>query len=464
MLNPLETILAHGIRYHGNALTLRVFSLVVPFGILGASVGFFALFGFIADIEIFYRPIAGGPATHPITAICLILTGSALILARPFRTTPTALVCLALTSFLGLFRLTDIAANMHLTDSIIPFKSIIMEAERKGMPIRTGWNTSIFFILISLSLFARYFNRPLVSQILAMGAAAGPLIAVVGYGYGYASFYGQMSVSTLMGAFPLVLGAFFSTSRHGLARVLTNPWRSGRLVRIQLAVLTISPFLAGLVMETGLHIRFYQGVPALVIFLTLVNSLTLGLGAISYDQSERRSRQVDRAIRHAAIEDSLTKMGNRRRLETEGEHIYKRALSAKRDVSILMIDIDHFKKINDRFGHERGDEVLRLIARQIGTFFRIGDVLVRYGGEEFVAVLPGCDIPRAYGLAEKLRASIVEDHLAYGLGINEPVTVSIGVSAGRENVPLMDAIDEADQALYAAKNGGRNQVRIFGYP
>ncbi|MDE1173837.1 MAG: GGDEF domain-containing protein [Parvibaculaceae bacterium] len=442
-------------------LTLRMLSLVVPFGAMSAAIGIFTLLGFVTGIEMLYRPISGGPATHPMTATGLILTGGALIFIQPFRTPPQSLACFALALFLGLLGLLDIRFHTGLINFLSPFKSVIAQADREGTPIRMGWNTALFFVLLSLSLFARYLNRPLTSQIIAMSAAASPLIAIVGYGYGYASFYGQMSLLTVAGASLLALGAFFSTSRQGLARVLTNPWRSGRLARIQLAILTISPFLAGLGMELVLHIRVYQGMPALVIFLTLVNSLTIGLGAIAYDQSERRARLADRLIRRAAIEDSLTKMGNRRKLETEGRHIYERALAANRAVSILMIDIDHFKKINDRFGHERGDEVLRLIASQIGKFFRIGDVLVRFGGEEFVAVLPGCDVPRAHGLAEKLRNSIAEHNLAWGIGINEPVTVSIGIAAGRRDVPLMDALDEADQALYAAKNNGRNRVEIF---
>ena len=133
-------------------------------------------------------------------------------------------------------------------------------------------------------------------------------------------------------------------------------------------------------------------------------------------------------------------------------------------MSIFIADLDHFKKINDKFGHSAGDEVLRLAARTLRRAVREGDFVARYGGEEFVVVAPNCDLEGAISLAERFRGDIADLKVCFR---NQPiqVTCSVGVApvvdASRSNDSQTDALevlDQADRALFQCKDAGRNAV------
>lgn len=163
--------------------------------------------------------------------------------------------------------------------------------------------------------------------------------------------------------------------------------------------------------------------------------------------------------RHATT-DALTGLGNRRALEQWMEQQLPRAERGL-PLCVLLMDLDHFKWVNDSFGHAIGDEVLRRVARLIEQSCRDGDLAVRYGGEEFVLALTGVDAEAAAAVAERLRVATAEqawNHVADGL----QVSVSIGVAAMVEtaNVPELFAL--ADRRLYAAKFGGRDRVVSLG--
>lgn len=166
-----------------------------------------------------------------------------------------------------------------------------------------------------------------------------------------------------------------------------------------------------------------------------------------------------RALLHeAAIRDGLTHAYNRRffmaRLEVEGE----RAVRQAQPLSVLMIDVDHFKAINDAHGHAAGDRVLAALANSLISTMRPYDLVARYGGEEFVALLPGVDLAQALQIAERVRVAI-ESMRVEARG-PEPLTVtaSIGVSSLRSSdASATVTLDRADQAMYRAKHGGRNR-------
>jgi two-component system cell cycle response regulator len=165
---------------------------------------------------------------------------------------------------------------------------------------------------------------------------------------------------------------------------------------------------------------------------------------------------------NAAVTDSLTGMYNRRYLESHFQRVCERLGDAHKPISALMIDIDHFKLINDTHGHDIGDEVLQGMAKRIQGDLRGFDTAVRYGGEEFVILLPDSSLSAAAATAERLCRAISATPLPTsshvdGIGI----TVSIGVAtaiAGQEG--LDDLIRRSDQALYEAKNAGRDQVMM----
>jgi two-component system cell cycle response regulator len=173
------------------------------------------------------------------------------------------------------------------------------------------------------------------------------------------------------------------------------------------------------------------------------------------------SRLVQR-LKHMAVHDGLTELFNHRHvhdlLVKECERFGRYAAG---HVSVLMIDIDHFKQVNDRYGHPAGDAVLREVARLLREGVRNVDTIGRYGGEEFLAILPHTEIRDAKLLADRLRRA-VEDHVFKVPGAELRVTVSIGVSTYPSTTATApeDMIREADKALYEAKEAGRNRVVV----
>jgi diguanylate cyclase (GGDEF)-like protein len=162
-----------------------------------------------------------------------------------------------------------------------------------------------------------------------------------------------------------------------------------------------------------------------------------------------------------ASKDSLTDLYNRRFFENIAKNTISVAKRQKTNFSSLMIDIDKFKNINDTYGHSTGDEVLKSLAGILKKFTRESDVVARFGGEEFVILLPNTDIAGAKIIADKIRLRVEGNQLQInGASIN--YTISIGVSQFNETIDtLVDTIlDRADKALYEAKNAGRNKVVV----
>ncbi len=161
-------------------------------------------------------------------------------------------------------------------------------------------------------------------------------------------------------------------------------------------------------------------------------------------------------VRRLAITDDLTRLYNRRHTYELARIEFKRALRYKRPISAIMIDIDHFKHVNDQFGHPGGDEVLRFIAEKMRLYLRDADILGRYGGEEFLIVLPETDSAGAMVVAERIRKAIAEASIPTEKG-EATITLSLGVAAYNETThDLETLIARADQALYVSKYKGRN--------
>jgi len=173
----------------------------------------------------------------------------------------------------------------------------------------------------------------------------------------------------------------------------------------------------------------------------------------------RRSNEL---LKELSITDHLTKLYNRRYLMEALDREYQRTFRKKAPLSLIMLDIDYFKKINDTYGHQGGDEVLVLLAELIKGELRSFDIAARYGGEEFAIVLPETPLADALAVAERLRRHVQE--FTYSGALRElTLTVSLGVASfPGERVHCIDSlIHQADHALYRAKGGGRNRVEIM---
>lgn len=168
------------------------------------------------------------------------------------------------------------------------------------------------------------------------------------------------------------------------------------------------------------------------------------------------------SIKTIAIYDSLTNLYNRRYFEERLTGETQRAFYGGTPISLIMIDIDHFKKINDTFGHTEGDKVLQEIASLLKNSVRKKDTVARYGGEEFVLILPEAGLEEATMIAERIRRLVEQTPLTIGK-VQMNITVSLGIS----NFPTHRAkskeelVKMADEALYEAKRAGRNRVCIF---
>ena len=195
--------------------------------------------------------------------------------------------------------------------------------------------------------------------------------------------------------------------------------------------------------------------------------LCLGILWLSYLLGKQlRLRQLaERELAELASTDGLTGLANRRRLDQVLGQEWARGMRSLKPLSLLMIDVDHFKAFNDRHGHHGGDVALRNVAQTLAaTIRRPGDLAARYGGEEFLVVLPETDLQGARTLAEKIRTSI--EALPPYAGDRHPITVSIGIASRQPKLGDKQAqlFTDADKALYRAKHNGRNRTEFTRGP
>ena len=174
---------------------------------------------------------------------------------------------------------------------------------------------------------------------------------------------------------------------------------------------------------------------------------------------ERYHRELEEAndqLRKLAVTDELTGLRNRRSFEERMVMEFSMARRRKRELSVLLIDVDNFKTINDRWGHAAGDEVLRRLGMILRTTVRLPDLPARYGGEEFVVLLPESGEESAMGLARRVMQRVAAEDWD-----NEPLTISVGMAAMNESLESgFQLVELADEALYAAKRAGKNRVMV----
>lgn len=187
----------------------------------------------------------------------------------------------------------------------------------------------------------------------------------------------------------------------------------------------------------------------------LVGGVTLRLDHLSLKELAHLTKVVQRLS--LANKDALTGLATRHYLDDELPALVRRHAVSDVPITCVFLDIDHFKSINDTYGHGVGDEVLRTVARLMVMHVRDADTVVRYGGEEFLAILPNCGQDGATSTAERVRKE-VERHAwgTYGEGLR--VTLSSGIAEYRSEEGLSEWLNRADQALYEAKHLGRNRT------
>ena len=205
--------------------------------------------------------------------------------------------------------------------------------------------------------------------------------------------------------------------------------------------------------------------PSLIAFIVFVGTL----GTVTSVMNRRQVEQIEKdrsllqqseaRMQELAVRDSLTGLFNRRYMEETLDREISRALREQRSLGVIMTDVDSFKQINDVFGHALGDAVLACVGGLLGGHIRKSDVGCRFGGDEFILILPECSLEDTVLRAQALRRTVEESAFAFdGTEIGR-VTLSMGVSAIPEHgATAADLLRAADKALYDAKRNGRNRV------
>lgn len=226
-----------------------------------------------------------------------------------------------------------------------------------------------------------------------------------------------------------------------------------------------SPKSSGDLLLVPVQARAQQGSGALLLYHKKPNRFSPDEIALLQRIATQLGKVLDKIAQHQqtralSITDALTGLHNRRHFNERYAAEFMRAARYGRPLSVLLIDIDHFKKFNDEHGHLVGDKVLKLTAKVLEENIRTADLLARYGGEEFVLVLPEIDKEHARQVAEKLRRAI--EHTHFPKEESQPfghLTASFGLAAFPEDARAEDALLKlADEALYRAKANGRNRV------
>lgn len=275
----------------------------------------------------------------------------------------------------------------------------------------------------------------------------------------YRAEFRNLMVDSLLGGFwlPLIQFSLVPSALIVVMLGLDNIATGGLRLLLRGLLLNLIGVVLALLL-VGFHWQPFSDMTVVVASLPFLLFYPLAIGLITYRLANQLSEQKQR-LEQLSRTDGLTGLFNRSYWENCLENEFTRARRLREPVVLLLADVDHFKRINDQFGHAQGDEVLRQVGALLRDSLRRIDVIGRFGGEEFAVVLPHTSAVAGEAVAERLRRAMAGAALDMpGLG---PVTISIGVAPLSEDVrDCRSWLARADAALYAAKQQGRNRVVV----
>ncbi len=428
---------------------------------LGGAFCLLTILGYVFDIESIYRPYPDGPATNPLTAISALLICSALIF---FKKSLMKLVCflVGICSLILLYRFLEINTDVQWVRNLFVHSSLydVLSNKRNVM----GENTVICFTCLILALVSRIYRNPFLCQLFCFSSLLFPSIAITGYAFQVEDFHGEMSLSTICIAYIMGLSLLGSTANRAFLRGLLSIHIGGKLSRFQIIAGFSVCFGIGYLVSLSLI-----SVEATKSFGIYVNAITwfliimITISSLFYEKVDRKRRQVEKELKQSSTTDPLTGLLNRREFLSLAKLEKSKHCRIKYDLSVIIIDIDFFKKINDAFGHSAGDKIIQVVANTLKSTVRSSDILCRYGGEEFIILLSGTSLEGAAQLSEKLRSKIEQIDVSTILFSEKyKLTISLGYAlASTKEKDILEAIDKADKALYDAKRSGRNKAQPF---
>lgn len=436
-------------------------------------VGFAALVGWAFHVDPLRTVVPGGNSMKVGTALSLLFLGASLRLIGPphrsdwrtFAGRTLVLVPLAISG------LTVCEMLFHWQTGLDQWL-FGHEASRARGPGAMSPATAMSVLSLSAAIELTTMRSVLarrLAQAFILFALLLTGLALIGYVYGVESLYSIgifSSVATHTAGTLLLcsIGLLHVRRDFGLMEPLQSQGVGGLFARRALPLMVGIPLLLGWVRlyEWRLgYVTFEFGVAVhtaatIVLFVIIIWWSARSLDRA--DQRHERTRKEASDLRRLSHLDPLTGVFNRRSLHERLDREWSKAVRHSHPLSCIMIDIDHFKRINDTYGHQAGDVVLRTVAAMLVRQCRPGDLVCRYGGEEFCIIAPQTDEQGAAELAERLRAMFEEVPIPFE-GRSEIVTTSLGVAEAWGWNDDSDAmIRRADRALLAAKVRGRNQV------
>lgn len=434
------------------------------FGLAG-SIAAFTLVSYATGFEPGWRLETDGPAFNALSAAAILLmaAGGALLSLGRMPALGLGLVCLAM--IIAAVRVVDAMAGSDLIGWLMPFGARVAADRALGLPNQMGLSTAASLLCYGAGWLLYLRRRSTIGQILATIGLAPPLVSTIGYIYGVGAIAGRMSIYVVSSLMILGLAGLAARSYRGALRAILSEGVSGRFARQQLAVALVAPVLFGWII-VRLLTPGGGGTAEVVVASTLVIAISIAPAAISFRRLDLARYRAEAQMKYQVNFDALTGLLNRRSFDSALGELFGRARKKGKPISLLMCDLDHFKAVNDTYGHETGDRVLRQVAKRLATSVRGSDQVFRYGGEEMVVLLVDCGPDQAVGIAEKIRERIRQkDRRAEAEERLPDVTISIGAATSAEGRTDPAAIlAAADAALYEAKHAGRDRVVAKRYP
>ena len=410
----------------------------------------YGLYTNIGGLSFFLSPQDGGPATSPVTTLCISMMGAALI---NYSLNGRRFVHVLLT----------FAALVIASLAALPIKLQAVQTLSSGVGGTMGFDTYLVIACLCLAAIARqkFFRVGAAFSIVAFLMLFNSLI---GHSFGLPYFSGEMSPATMAALSFLALAAITIFIEFEPTRVLFLNTSIGDVTRLSVFVGACVPWLGGMFLHSvaGVVERAYPAEAIIVTLIILGSTLNAIRSGNVLERSDHKRREAEDMLELMAITDPLTHLLNRegigRRLQQKREELRR----TEEHGAVVLMDIDHFKQVNDMFGHDVGDIVLAHIKPMFEPYLRNGDVLARWGGEEFLIYLTVAQPTDLPAILERLRCALLTMRPTLKAnGVTNPpeLTASFGVAVIEpEEDTFKEAIKRADAALYKAKNQGRDRA------
>lgn len=452
------------------------------------------LYGWLCESRILAWLFPSGISMKANSAFCFILSSIALVLfltRRPLAMRVQRILSLILIS-MGLITAYQYISGTDLpyVDSLLVQNQLVQnDPDNQLFSNRMSPLSAINFILNGLSIFLLTFRNYHIlnlARIITIPVILTSIMVLIGYAYGVRElyrfgFYVPLSPLSAIAFIELSVALIFIHAERGFMRLFVGQTLGSKMVRWLLPTLILVFITIGWLCRQGNLMHWYnnQFEVSMLIFLTLFLSScliiwqaraqhgqellrqraqhALELNNINLEKKvEQRTQELKKLMEELealSLTDSLTGLANRRAFEQRLKMEWQRATRYEHPLTVMLIDVDHFKRFNDDFGHQTGDHVLAQVGAILQQAVRTTDLACRYGGEEFVIILPDTPMHDALPIAHRIREQVA-DHRWEA----RQVTVSVGVAQLNQHKTPNQLVSDADQALYEAKAAGRNQV------